>query len=75
VLPAAATPRSIEHFDQLKPDVREALVEKYKGWVPLGGRFGTVDQISPLYVCLGSDAASFLTGQMIAANGGWTMPR
>jgi hypothetical protein len=42
----------MEHFDQLKPDVREAPVEKYKGWVPLGGRLGTVDQISPVYVFL-----------------------
>ena len=75
ICPAAVTPQSQAHFDRLEPHVRAKLVADYKAWIPLGGWMGTVAQSAAVYVFLASDASSFLTGQMIAANGGWTMPR
>jgi NAD(P)-dependent dehydrogenase (short-subunit alcohol dehydrogenase family) len=39
--------------------------------VPLG-RIGTPDEIARMIVFLGSDAASFLTGQIVTVDGGKT---
>jgi NAD(P)-dependent dehydrogenase (short-subunit alcohol dehydrogenase family) len=75
ICPAAVTPQSTAHFDRLEPEAKAQLVADYGAWIPLGGWMGTVAQSANVYVFLASDEASFLTGQMIAANGGWTMPR
>jgi 3-oxoacyl-[acyl-carrier protein] reductase len=75
VCPAAVTPQSSAQFERLDEATRDRLRNQYAQWIPLGGWMGTVEQGAAVYVFLASDAASFLTGQMIAANGGWTMPR
>ena len=49
------------------PERYEALVSR----IPLG-RFGEADEIARLAVFLISDAASFITGQVIVADGGFT---
>jgi NAD(P)-dependent dehydrogenase (short-subunit alcohol dehydrogenase family) len=75
VCPAALTPQSQAHFDKMSPEVLAAYKETYRARIPLGGWLGTVEQTASLYVFLASDASSFLTGQMIGSDGGWTMPR
>lgn len=51
-----------------KPGVEEA----YNATVPLGRR-GTKDEIADAVLFLASDAASYLTGQTIYAEGGWLL--
>lgn len=42
-----------------------------RGRIPMG-RFGEVDEIAAAAVFLASDAASFVTGQLLMVDGGWT---
>jgi NAD(P)-dependent dehydrogenase (short-subunit alcohol dehydrogenase family) len=49
----------------------KAFVEKYSEKVPLG-RKCKLDEISPAVVYLASDESSYLTGQNIIIDGGWT---
>jgi 2-hydroxycyclohexanecarboxyl-CoA dehydrogenase len=41
--------------------------------IPLGRRAGQVDEISPAVVFLASEAARYITGQVLSVNGGLTM--
>ena len=47
----------------------EEKVEKFGGDVPLG-RAGQPEEVSPCYVFLASDDASYMTGQVLHPNGG-----
>lgn len=52
----------------MSDDLRAKAMER----IPLG-RLGTPDDIANTVVFLASDAASYITGQTIAVDGGWTM--
>jgi len=52
--------------DRLTPELREKLLARF----PLG-RFAQLDDVARLAVFLASDAASFITGETIAVDGGF----
>lgn len=52
----------------LNDDLRAQAIQR----VPLG-RLGTSDDVAQAVVFLASDAASYITGQTLAVDGGWTM--
>ncbi|HWR84451.1 MAG TPA: SDR family NAD(P)-dependent oxidoreductase [Rhodoglobus sp.] len=75
ILPAAVTPMAQEHFDAMDPETLAHYKAIYASKIPLGGWLGTVEQTASVNVFLGSDASSFVTGQAISCDGGWTMVR
>ncbi len=66
VAPGAATPMT----ETIRTD--ERFKDKYLDRIPMG-RWAEPDEIAPVFVFLASDAASYVTGQLIAADGGMTI--
>ena len=59
----------------IKTDMTSAVIEKNlsaEGKIPLK-RFGTPEDIAPMVVFLSSKQASYITGQVIAIDGGLTL--
>ena len=66
VAPGAATPMT----ETIRTD--ERFRAKYLDRIP-AGRWAEPEEIAPVFVFLASDDASYVTGQMLAADGGLTM--
>jgi NAD(P)-dependent dehydrogenase (short-subunit alcohol dehydrogenase family) len=75
IVPAAETEMTKQHFGAMDPETLAHYKELYRSKIPLGGWLGTVDQVADANVFLASDSSSFITGQIIAVDGGWTMVR
>jgi len=66
IAPGAATPMT----ETIRTD--ERFRDKYLERIPMG-RWAEPAEIAPVFVFLASDAASFVTGQILAADGGMTI--
>lgn len=66
IAPGAATPMT----ETIRTD--ERFKEKYLDRIPLG-RWAAPEEITPVFVFFASDASSYVTGQVLAADGGMTI--
>jgi 3-oxoacyl-[acyl-carrier protein] reductase len=66
IAPGAATPMT----ETIRTDDR--FKEKYLDRIPLG-RWATPEEIAPVFVFFASEASSYVTGQVLAADGGMTI--
>jgi 3-oxoacyl-[acyl-carrier protein] reductase len=66
IAPGAATPMT----ETIRTDAR--FRDRYLERIPLG-RWAEPDEIAPVFVFFASDASSYVTGQVLAADGGMTV--
>jgi 3-oxoacyl-[acyl-carrier protein] reductase len=66
IAPGAATPMT----ETIRTD--ERFRERYLERIPLG-RWAEPDEVAPVFVFFASDASSYVTGQVLAADGGMTI--
>ena len=66
IAPGAATPMT----EVIRTD--ERFKEKYLDRIPLG-RWAEPEEIAPVFVFFASDASAYVTGQILAADGGMTI--
>lgn len=74
VAPAVQTPGADRLRDTLSLEGVQHLEQQLKSAIPLGGTLGDpVEDLGPVLLFLSSDAARFITGQLIAVDGGLQM--
>lgn len=66
IAPGAATPMT----ETIRTD--ERFRDKYLDRIPMG-RWAQPEEVAPVFVFFASDAASYVTGQVLAADGGMTI--
>ena len=66
IAPGAATPMT----EMIRTD--ERFRDKYLDRIPMG-RWAEPDEIAPVFVFFASDASAYVTGQVLAADGGMTI--
>ncbi len=66
----AVAPGFIE--TEMTAKLADDVKEEYRKWIPTG-RFGTPEDVAEVVAFLASDAASYLTGQLIFVDGGMMM--
>jgi 3-oxoacyl-[acyl-carrier protein] reductase len=66
IAPGAATPMT----EKIRTDPR--FRDRYLDRIPMG-RWAEPDEIAPVFVFFASDASSYVTGQVLAADGGMTI--
>jgi 3-oxoacyl-[acyl-carrier protein] reductase len=66
IAPGAATPMT----ERIRTDPR--FKDRYLDRIPMG-RWAEPDEIAPVFVFFASDASAFVTGQVLAADGGMTI--
>jgi 3-oxoacyl-[acyl-carrier protein] reductase len=73
LMPGRIDTDRVQSLDQMNADAREISVEEIKAaneqLIPLG-RYGSIEEFGRLAAFLLSDAASYITGQTIAVDGG-----
>ena len=76
ILPAMATPMYYEALSKASDAQREANSRLNLSTIYMGGKYGDPDKdLGPVMVFLASDASWFITGQLIAVDGGQTSVR
>ncbi|MFT4124683.1 MAG: SDR family oxidoreductase [Gordonia sp. (in: high G+C Gram-positive bacteria)] len=72
--PAVATPGLDRRREFLGPVAAAAEAERLRAMIPIGGALGDpATALAPMLVFLAGDGADFITGQLIAVNGGLLM--
>jgi 3-oxoacyl-[acyl-carrier protein] reductase len=76
LVPAMWTPMYDQFRDTLTPELRTQHDAAVAAQIPLGGKLGDPERdLAPVMVFLASDAARFITGQLISVNGGMNCTR
>jgi len=72
--PAVETPGAQRLRDFLGPDLMPIIEQQLKMSIPIGGKLGDpVSDVGPMLVFLAGDGSSFITGQLLAVDGGLMM--
>ncbi|MCE4268721.1 short-chain dehydrogenase [Rhodococcus sp. ACPA4] len=72
--PAVQTPGADRRLGTMSPEAIKQYEQQLKMVIPLGGKLGNpVSDLGPVLAFLSSDAAKFITGQLLAVDGGLMM--
>jgi 3-oxoacyl-[acyl-carrier protein] reductase len=72
--PAVETPGAQRLRDFLGPDLLPIIDQQLKMSIPIGGKLGDpVSDVGPILVFLAGDGSRFITGQLLAVDGGLMM--